>query len=316
MTTILIWISVILAAAVVLWFLGTVVVSSILYTILLVRTNKNKWARGCSWENEEQQRMFDEGAKWEEENAACHRTLSIVSEGFKLIGEYYDFGSDKAVIIVPGRMETCTYSCYFAPQYKKSGYNVLTIDNRSHGLSEGKYNCLGLREWRDIIGWARLLHDEHGVKSVVLHGICIGAATCMGAVTSKDCPDYIKGLVTDGMYTDFTESLKNHLLERKKPLFPIIAEVCFYVRLTSGKSVKKNGPLALMKKLDKPILFIYSKMDAYSLPEKARQLYDACHSDKTLVWFEKGVHSHVRINAVEKYDGAIETFLNEKIENK
>ncbi|MGN1094083.1 MAG: alpha/beta hydrolase family protein, partial [Candidatus Neoclostridium sp.] len=81
-----------------------------------------------------------------------------------------------------------------------------------------------------------------------------------------------------------------------------------------GKSVKKDGPLALMKKLDKPILFIYSKMDEYSRPEKAQQLYDACRSDKTIVWFEKGVHSHVRINAVEKYDGAIERFLSEKIE--
>ena len=306
----------VVGGAAVLWFLSTILVSSIIYTILLVRTSKKKWARGCSWDNEEQQRMFDEGAQWEEKNQSFHKTLSVVSDKLRLIGEYYDFGSDKAVIIVPGRMETCTYSCYFAPQYEKSGYNVLTIDNRSHGLSEGRYNCLGLKEWRDIIAWAKLLHEEHGVKTIVLHGICIGAATCMLAVTNDQCLDYIKGLVTDGMYTDFSESLRRHISERNKRLFPVFNEILWYIKLVSGKDVVKNGPLALMKKLDKPILFIYSKMDAYSVPEKARLLFDSCHSDKTLVWFEKGIHSHVRINAPEKYDAAIEKFLNEKIENK
>ena len=214
----------VVGGAAVLWFLSTILVSSIIYTILLVRTSKKKWARGCSWNNEEQQRMFDEGEQWERKNQPFHKTLSVVSDKFKLIGEYYDFGSDKAVIIVPGRMETCTYSCYFAPQYEKSGYNVLTIDNRSHGLSEGRYNCLGLKEWRDLIAWAKLLHDEHGVKTVVFHGICIGAATCMLAVTNEQCPDYIKGLVTDGMYTDL---ISGRELEAKGVQIPAFG--CFWL---------------------------------------------------------------------------------------
>ena len=45
----------VVGGAAVLWFLSTILVSSIIYTILLVRTSKKKWARGCSWNNEEQQ---------------------------------------------------------------------------------------------------------------------------------------------------------------------------------------------------------------------------------------------------------------------
>ena len=36
-----------------------------------------------------------------------------------LIGEYFDFGKDRCVIILPGRCESLMYSYYFAPPYEK-----------------------------------------------------------------------------------------------------------------------------------------------------------------------------------------------------
>ena len=40
-------------------------------------------------------------------------------------------------------------------------------------------------------------------------------------------------------------------------------------------------------------------------------LYDTCVAPKKLVWFDHGVHSHVRINAPEKYDATIKEFVEE-----
>ncbi len=145
-----IWLIVgLVAGSIFMYFLLTFIISCIIYTKLFVRTSPEKWSRTVSWPDKELQTMFDEGKKWGEENEKYRKHVEIDSCGFHLVGEYFDFGFDKAVIIIPGRSESGTYSYYFSEPYKKSGYNVLAIDNRCHGLSEGKYNTLGLKEFQD-----------------------------------------------------------------------------------------------------------------------------------------------------------------------
>ena len=62
--------------------------------------------------------------------------------------------------------------------------------------------------------------------------------------------------------------------------------------------------------MNKPILFIYSKEDIYSLPELGQKLYDICPSKEIrLEYFPHGAHSHVRINNTEAYDSKISSFL-------
>lgn len=304
------WIYVVAAAAVLL--LGDVVffvlIARHIYRILLVRTIPDKWSRECSWDDEEQREMFRIGLKWGEKNEAYHKRVSVTSDGLRLVGEYFDFGYKKAVIVIPGRMETCAYSYYFAKPYQESGYNVLAIDNRSHGLSEGKYNTVGIREYKDIIAWAKLLR-EYGVESVVLHGICIGGATAIYAATDEEGKNYFDALVTDGTYNDFRVMLNDRFRERKKPVFPFVPIIMGYLRRAAGKSAVGFSPLTEIGKLEKPILFFYSKQDVFSKPENVQKLYDKCVAPKRIHWFEKGIHSHIRINCEEEYDGLIKEFL-------
>ena len=301
----------IIGAVVLFYFFPTMLISNVIYTVLFVRTSKKKWTRSCNDYNEEQQQMFSEGLSWGEENESCRRRVTIKSGRYKLVGEYFDFGSKKCVIVIPGRMESGSYGYYFSDPYKQAGYNVLAIDNRSHGLSDGRINNLGLKEYKDILAWGKFLHDECGIEEVVMHGICIGAATALYALTDKSCPEYMSALVADGMYADFTDSFINHMIERKKPLFPFTQEVMGLIHLMSGRSVSKHAPIRYIDKLKKPILFLYSKEDTSSTPDKGQLLYDTANTDKKLVWFEKGMHSHLRINAVEQYDRAIIDFLEE-----
>lgn len=305
----------VLGAAFVFFVLPTLLISNRIFSVLFVRTSKKKWSRSLSWDDEEQAKMFDGGEKWWRENEKYRKPLTVKSGKFSLAGEYFDFGFDKAVIIIPGRMETCAYSMFFAEPYKESGYNVLAIDNRSHGLSDGRFNTIGMHEYEDVIVWTKKLHDECGAKSVIYHGLCIGAATALYAMTDSRMPDYADGLIAEGMYINFRELFINQLKDRKKPLFPFVWEVMTMMRLTSGKSVDKNAPINFVKKMKKPMLFIYSRKDLYSRPDKAEILFENCASEKKkLVFFDKGVHSHVRINAVERYDRTIKDFIRDEID--
>ncbi len=286
------------------------ILAHILYTMHLKRTRTDKWTRGCSSDEPEQIEMYNIGLEWSNANLQYKKDLHIVNEGLNLYGEYYDFGYEKALIFIAGRTEGLGYGYYFARPYPECGFNVLTIDPRAHGESDGKYNTLGYEEHKDVIAWAKLLHDEHSVKSIVLHGICIGSSCALMTLVSENCPDYIEGMIAEGMYPCFSESFKNHMIELKKPIFPALQMVDMWMRFYTGHSMMK-GNIDIIDKLSKPILMLHSKEDLYSLPEDAQKLYDKIsHENKELVWFEHGAHSKLRPTDTEKYDTSIKKFLN------
>lgn len=292
------------------FLLPTWILSGKLYRTLLVRQSPDKWARQCSFpDDEEYCRMFEEALAWDARYRDRMRPLSVESDGLTLQAQYYDFGADRAVIIIPGRTEGCLYSCYFAEPYRAAGYNVLAIDNRAHGLSEGKYPTLGKRECHDLLAWGRLLHESCGVEKVVLHGICIGASSALNALTLPECPDYMAGMTADGMYTTFYDSFKAHMIEEHHPNFPVTLEVMGHILVYAGSNVVTDGPIYRIGRLKKPILFLHSREDRFSLPEKAQLLFDKCTAPKTLRFFPHGAHSRVRIHAPEEYDACIAEFL-------
>lgn len=292
------------------------VIPAVIYVVLLVRTRKSKWTRKCSLPRDKEiAEMFSAGVAWAQRHEAQRHEVDVYSGKYHLFGEYFDFGFHKAAIIIAGRTEGLRYSYYFAEPYRAAGYNVLVIDNRSHGKSDGRLNSLGYHEYRDILRWAEMLHDDRGNRQVFLHGICIGASNALFALTADDCPGYLQGMTSEGMFATFYESLRLHIREVRQPVQPALEEIRGYLKLFTGYDIKNDGPIFRIGKLQKPVLMLQSRQDNYSLPERAKDLYDACSAPKRLVYFDKGAHSHIKINAPEKYDAAIVDFLREICDN-
>ncbi len=308
----MIWVFIGLGAFLLLFVAPTMILSWILYTILLRRNKPDKWGRTCSFpEDEEYVRMYHTGLDWGEQYRSYKREVRIENDGLKLVGEYFDFGGTSAALIISGRTESLLYSYYFAEPFRKAGRNVLVIDNRAHGLSEGKVNSLGCLEYRDVLAWCRLLHDTLGNERVFLHGICIGSSAALYALTDPACPDYVEGMSAEGMYYTFYRSFINHMkIDRPdKMRFPVAQEVMLYIRLFSHANVVTDGPFKRIEKLKKPILMLYSREDTYSTPDQAEYLYAHCSAPKQLSWFPHGAHSRIRINDTENYDQTIVSFL-------
>lgn len=309
-----------LAALIVLglisWIVMYAIIARIVFIKVLKRESKDKWGRQVSSGEDDYLEMYAQGAKWQEKHKDKKRDVHIVNDGLNLYGEYYDLGFKQCVIVLSGRMEALTYGYFFAVPYAERGFNALVIDPRGHGLSDGEFNTGGFEESKDALAWARFIHDEFGIERIIFHGICIGSAGAMYAVTSENCPDYVGGMVAEGMFATFNESMKNHLRERKKPVFLLNDMINFWFKRYLGHSMKE-GPIDYIGKLNKPILMLHSKEDTYSTPEFAQQLYDKCGSDKKMiVWFEHGRHSMLRITDTDRYDKAIEKFLEENFADK
>lgn len=291
----------------------TVPIAKKVYMEQLVRTSQDKWGRVCSApDNEEQMQMWNEGVLWSEENKGVMKEVSVKNGELSLYGEFYDFGSDKCVIILPGRCESLMYSYYFAKPYQKAGQSVLLIDSRCHGKSDGTYSTIGVYEAEDVKVWMSFIADKFGIKSFWLHGVCIGSGAALFAANDERYEKMIEGIVLEGCFVNFRETFKQHMIADKRPLFPVLDLVMHYIKKYAKVNVLKKSPINAVCNIHCPILFLFGKKDIFSIPPKSQKLFDRCASEKKkLVWFEKGGHSHLRINNQEKYDNEIIKFVGE-----
>jgi len=278
------------------------------------RSPKKKRTRECTNKKDEQQmRMFSEGVRWALRFKDKTEELSITSgDGLKLYGEYINFGYDKCAIILQGRTESLLYSYYFADVYYKNGCNILVVDVRAHGLSDGKYQTGGIKESDDCVLWIKLINEKYGINDFTIHGICIGGATAIYTyVKLKNSSNaLVKRIVTDGVFQSYYEMYKMQFKFYKKPAFPSL-QVCFFlIYAFAGVRPFKETPLKYMKDIDIPILFIWSKRDVFSTAPKSEELFNACASKyKEIRFFPEGRHSHVRSTQETEYDEVIAKFL-------
>ncbi len=281
-----------------------------IYYNTLTRQSPEQFSREHPDLSGPQEEMDRIGNEWMQQHSDRKWDVHIQRDGYNLYGEYFDLGYDRAMLMLSGRTDSLRYGYYYAIPYAKAGYNILVIDQRAHGHSDGKYLTLGNEESKDALAWCRFLHDDLGNREILFHGLCIGAAGGMMALTADNCPDYVAGMVTEGMFTRFSESMRNHLIERQKNFWPVIGFINLWMRRACGYDMN-YGPIDCIHKMNKPLLMLQSNLDPYSTPENAMKLYQKCPSQqKQLVMFDCGGHSILRITDTETYDSAITAFIH------
>lgn len=315
------WQIVLLIVGIVLILLVGGIIFTIIYTNSIaeklfqkqwVRQDPSKFPRGCSDKGFDYHLdMYNQGMAFRESVISKISEVEITSLNTKLCGEYYDFGFRKAIIILPGRMETCYYGAYYAEAFIKGGYNVLCIDPRAHGLSGGDKLTLGFDESIDAIEWAKFLHENKGVESIALYGLCGGATCACLTLVNKDCPSYVNAFIADGMFYSFYDVYKRHIKDEKKPVYPVIWELFHKIKKNNHCNPYKAAPNKLIKDVKVPLLIISGNLDKFAVPENAEKMFaSAGSSDKKIVHIANARHSHVRYDNKADYDEAVVDFLS------
>ncbi len=203
------------------------------------KVERTKEMSGTDWA-----RYMPKIAKWKKWMVEQPREDVYIQsdDGLKLHGTYftrrepdggYQAGEDGKEKKAPGRVVICFHgytsegvsgfiglSNYYLPR----GYEMLLVDQRAHGASEGKYIGFGCLDRRDALCWIQYVQERLGEDCrILLHGTSMGGATVLMA-SGLNLPSSVKGIISDCAFTSawdvFTHVLKN---EYHLPVCPIMA---------------------------------------------------------------------------------------------
>lgn len=242
-----------------------------------------------------------------------HEDMYITSnDGLKLHATYFPTeGSKKVVICFHGyTSEGLNDYSTLAIFYQKHGYNLLLVDERAHGKSEGKYIGFGCLDRHDAKLWIEKMIEVLGEDcKILLHGDSMGGSTVL-MTTGLELPPQVKAAVSDCAFTSawdvFTAVLKNqyHL-----PAFPMMQLSSWLVHKNAGYYLDECDARKEVAKAKIPILFLHGDADSFVPCSMVQELYDACNTEKKLVIIEGAGHVESCYRDAKLYEGTIEEFI-------
>lgn len=243
-------------------------------------------------------------------NTPCKTVETYSYDGLKLSGRYFDNGEKITVILFHGYRSSAKRDfCCALKLYTALKLNVLLVDQRAHGKSEGKLITFGVKESRDVLSWAEFLNKKYSPEKIVLGGMSMGATTVLLAAGEK-LPENVKGIIADCGYTSPEEIIKSvsadYMKIRAECLLPFINLCC---KFFGGFSVKNASTIESLKKCNIPVLLIHGEADTFVPCEMSRRAFENCNSDSRLVTVKGARHGMSYLVDSEKVTEEMKKFL-------
>ncbi len=248
-------------------------------------------------------------------DATPHEAVEVTSfDGLTLRGHYYEYAKGAPIeLMMSGYRGDARRD--MSGGVKRGfilGHNVLLVDQRACGQSDGHIITFGIREQHDVLTWIKYIVDRFGEDTpILLTGISMGAATMLNVVGRADCPPQVKGVLADCGYTSARDIIKKVIRQIHVPSF-----MYWFIRAGAaiyGKfDLEETAPFTAVKRCRVPVVFIHGEADDYVPCGMSRMNFAACPAEKRLLTVPGADHGLSYVIAPQEYIQTL-TFLNEKI---
>lgn len=217
----------------------------------------------------------------------------------------YD-GANKTILLFHGYRSSAQRDFSCAMEYYYSlGMNIILVDQRAHGASEGRIIAYGVKERFDAKAWVEYAKAEFPGTKIFLSGISMGSSTIMMA---SDILDGVSGIVADCGFTSPKEVIE--LVAKTQYRLPrwFCAPVGFFARIFGGFDYSYSSENSLSKTRI-PILFIHGSADNFVPCYMTEKNYNICVSKKKKVIVEGAPHGFSFLVDKQTVKTALENFI-------
>lgn len=232
-------------------------------------------------------------------------------DGLKLAGRFYAGKKDKPFIIgFHGYRSMAVHDyCGEGMHMVELGYNLILVDQRGCGKSEGHTITFGIKERRDCLSWIDFVREHFGEDTkIFLSGVSMGATTVLMAA-EFDLPQNVRGIMTDCGFTSPSDIIKKVAMDRKYPVGLFYPFAKLGAKIPGHFNLEECSALESVKKTRVPILIAHGEDDRFVPCSMGRQLYEA---NPKMVRFETFVDAGHGISYIleeERYRTLTEEFL-------
>lgn len=230
----------------------------------------------------------------------------------KLYGRYFHRDENQRLIIMCHGWKSEWYidfseiALWF---YEQQKCDLLIIDERAIGKSEGKYITFGINERNDIQEWIKWA-DQNQDLPIYLYGTSMGAASVLMA--SEGMNDTVKGIIADSPFVQPYFELKDfskrilHL-----PEYPFMQTFQHFVHRFMHVDLKDVDVMKILPDTTMPILIYHGTTDFFCNVKMSEEIKKQNYKNVTVQIFQDCNHCCGYVKYKEKYQELIlNLFLN------
>lgn len=238
-------------------------------------------------------------------------------DNLKLHGLFINNNTNKTIVCVHGyKAKDGLYDFGMSAKFLNSlGYNLLFVDNRAHGLSQGKYIGFGVLDSIDVNSWIDYLVINMNQETIILYGMSMGGATVMNAASCPDsCPDScpVKAIIADcGFASGYDEVAYQIKKMHHLPSFPLVPISNILLKLLAKYSLKDKEAYKSIKNYHNNLLIIHGGKDHFVPTGDAYKIFDNATCHKKILIVPGASHAKSYLKDSKLYEQTFKEFLDE-----
>lgn len=242
------------------------------------------------------------------------RVYITSDDGLKLSGRYYHHADGAPLDIgFHGYRGTAVRDFCGGSQISfELGHNVLLVDQRAQGKSEGHAITFGIKESKDCLCWIRYAAERFGADiPVTLYGVSMGGTTVLMA-SGMELPDNICCIVADCPFSDPETIIRKVCGDMGLPhklAYPFIA---LGARIFGGFRLSDGDAAKAVKHAKVPILIIHGEEDRFVPCEMSKRIC-AKNPLVELVTFPGAGHGLSFVTDRLRYEKMVRAFLEKHV---
>ncbi len=236
------------------------------------------------------------------------------SSKLKLYGKYYHKKDGAPVVIcLHGYRANSTRDFSgIALTFFKHDLNVLIVDQRAHGKSQGHTITFGIKEKYDCLDWIKYVNNRFFNPKILICGISMGAFTALTSI-SLNLPSNVKGVFVDCPYStpkDIICKVCKDLKVSPKLVYPFI----YLSALIFGRfNLNETSAIQAVKNAKIPIAIIHGKDDRLVPCDMSKLIWQSNKDYIERHEFENAGHGISYVINEVRYNQIVTDYLNKYI---
>ena len=196
------------------------------------------------------------------------------------------------------------------------GYNILLVDQRAHGKSDGRVISFGIRERYDAVDWAEYVVQRFGPDvKIILSGVSMGGTTVLMA-SGLDLPPNVRGIIADCGFTSPGAIIREVCrADYHLPVWLMYPMIWLTARIIGGFDLDAVSAADAVAHSKVPIILFHGADDAYVPCDMAREIH-AAGGDTRLNVFPNAGHAMSYLSNQAEYHRLAIPFFESVLQDK